>query len=195
MLGHIQGPWGTEVPMHRRLAVRLRVAAALLLDYCFAGPRDAAVSATLLLPLRFWRSLLRIPLVRWSLGFVPECLRVGFRFGWRLFLAWPASDPACLLLAWVCSLSVFRLGFGSGGGSFVVGRHTSFRCSATETGWCCQELECLVDVSKKNIYIYIFSLLPIAYLIRVALPCASPLLCLCPGDRPTPRSCRWLRLP
>ena len=71
--------------MHRHLAVRLRVAAALLLDYCFAGPRDAAAAATLLLPLLFWLGLLRIPLVRWSLGFVPECLRVGFRFGWRLF--------------------------------------------------------------------------------------------------------------
>ena len=39
--------------MHRHLAVRLRVAAALLLDYCFAGPRDAAVGATRL-PLLFW---------------------------------------------------------------------------------------------------------------------------------------------
>ena len=83
MLGHT---WGTEVPMHRRLAVRLRVAAALLLDYCFAGPRDAAVSATLLLPLLLWLGLLRIPLVRWSLGFVPECLRVGFR--WVAALSW-----------------------------------------------------------------------------------------------------------
>ena len=33
----------------------------------------------------FWLGLLRIPLVCWSLGFVPECLQVGFRFGWRLF--------------------------------------------------------------------------------------------------------------
>ena len=80
MLGHIQGPWGTEVPMHRLLAVHLRVAAALLLDYCFAGPRDAAVGATLLIPLLFWLGLLRIPLVRWSLGFVPE-LVFGLGFG------------------------------------------------------------------------------------------------------------------
>ena len=118
MLGHIQGPWGTEVPMHRRLAVRLRVAAALLLDYCFAGLRDAAVSATLLLPLLLWLGLLRIPLVRWSLGFVPECLRVGFRFGWLLFVwlgllriplvRWSLGFvPECLRVGfrWVAALS------------------------------------------------------------------------------------------
>ena len=57
-----------------------RVAAALLLDYCFAGPWDAAVGATLLIPLLLWLGLLRIPLVRWSLGFVPE-LVFGLGFG------------------------------------------------------------------------------------------------------------------
>ena len=92
MLGHIQGPWGTEVPMHRLLAVHLRVAAALLLDYCFAGPRDAAVGATLLIPLLLWLGLLRIPLVRWSLGFVPELVfGLGFGLGGSSFAEGPLA--------------------------------------------------------------------------------------------------------
>ena len=147
--------------MHRHLAVRLRVAAALHLDYCFAGPRDAAVGATLLLPLLFWLGLLRIPLVRWSLGFVPELVfGLGFGSGGGFFWLGLLRIPlVCWSLGFVPEL-VFGLGFGSGGGSFVVGRHTSFRCSATEAGWCCQVLEYLVDVSrniqkKRSVFSYI----------------------------------------
>ena len=107
------------------------------------------------------------------LGLFLSVFGLGFGSGGGFFFGW-----ACFGSRWSVGrlglfLSVFGLGLGSGGSSFVVGRHTSFRCSATETGWSCQVLEYLVDV--KQIYIYIVILFVIGC--RVALV-ASRLLSL-----------------
>merc|ERR1712166_805732 len=108
-------------------AVHLRVAAALFLNYCSAGPWVAAVAPPLSsLFFFFGLSLIRIPLVRWSLGFDPKGL--------------PES--------------VFGLGFGLGRGSsrggplfWPVGRHTLLRLQRIQGG-CAMVHGYLVDALK-----------------------------------------------
>ena len=97
-----------------------------LLNYCSAGPWVAAVAPPHSSHFFFFGlSLIRIPLVRLSLGFDPKGL------------------PEL----------VFGLGRGSSHGGplfWPVWRHTLLRCFATDPRWLCRVHGYLVDASKNK---------------------------------------------
>ena len=137
LVGHIQGSWGTEVPAHqtsrspplprggRGGAVLLRVVVALPFNYCSVRTLKGSLRPHLTPHISFFRlCLIRIPHVRWSLGFMP-----GLVFG-----------------------LAFGLGGGSSrGGQFGPrGRHTLLCCLATESRWLCRVHGYLADADKKK---------------------------------------------